>query len=168
MTKKHLRELHRCFHPTFLFLFETKNNFSFLQDFMSEFGYDHLFTVDPVGRSGGLALFYMDASDVIANFSNNRMIDIEAHMEGHKVFMTFVDGDSVIEYRENVWERLLRISSNRTGVWLLMGDFNEITSNLEKKGGKKRPDSSFLPFKNMLAGCGMIEFQFMGNSFSWA
>nr|VDD42900.1 unnamed protein product [Brassica oleracea] len=137
-------------------------------NFMLEFGYDHLFTVDPVGRSGGLALFYMDASDVIVNFSNNRMIDIEAHMEGHKVFMTFVYGDLMIKYRENVWERLIRISSNRTGVWLLMGDFNEITSNLEKKGGKKRPDSSFLPFKNRLAGCGMIEFQFMGNSFSWA
>lgn len=49
-----------------------------------------------------------------------------------------------------------------------MGDFNEITRNQEKKGGKKRPDSSFLPFKNMLAGCGMIEFPFIGNSLSWA
>lgn len=49
-----------------------------------------------------------------------------------------------------------------------MGDFNEITCNLEKKGGKKRSDSSFLPFKNMLAGCGMIEFPSVGNFFSWA
>ena len=162
------RELHRCFHPTFLFLSKTKNNFSFLQDFMLEFGYDHLFTVDLVGRSGGLALYYMDASDVTVNFSNNRMIDIESQMEGHKVFMTFVYGDPVIEYRENVWEKLLKISANRTGAWLLMGDFNEITSNPEKKGGKKRTESSFLPFKSMLAGCGMIEFPFMGNSFSWA
>lgn len=49
---------------------------------MIEFGYDHFFTVDSVGRSGGLALFYMDAG---YNFSNNRMIDIDAQMEGHKV-----------------------------------------------------------------------------------
>ena len=135
---------------------------------MFEFGYDHLFTVDPVGRRGGLALFYMDASDVTVNFSNNRMIDIEAQLEGNKVFITFVYGDPVIEYRENVWERLLRMSATRVGAWLLMGDFNEITSNLEKKGGKKRAYSSFLPFKNMLAGCVMVEFPFIGNSLTWA
>ena len=138
LTKQHLRELHRCFHPSFLFLSETKNNFSFMQDFQIEFGYDNLYTVDPVGRSGGLALFYMNASDVVINFSNTRMIDVEAQIEGHKVYITFMYGDPVVEYHENVWERLLRMSATRTGSWLLMGDFNEITSNVEKNGGKRR------------------------------
>lgn len=84
------------------------------------------------------------------------------------MFVTFVYGDPVVEYREMVWERLMRISLRRVGAWLMMGDFNEITSTAENKGGRKRPDSSFLPFKNMLATCGMIEFPFTGNSFSWA
>ena len=102
LTKQHLRELHRCFLPSFLFLSETKNNYSFLQDFQFEFGYNKLFTVEPEGRSGGLALFYLDSFDVIVLFSNNRMIDIEATIEGHKVYITFVYGDPVVEYRENV------------------------------------------------------------------
>ena len=46
-----------------------------MQDFKFEFGYDNLFTVDPVGRSGGLALFYMNDSEVDLGFSNNRMKD---------------------------------------------------------------------------------------------
>lgn len=71
-------------------------------------------------------------------------------------------------YREMVWERLMRISLRRSGAWLMLGDFNEITSNLGKKGGRRRADSSFLPFKNMLATCGMIEFPFSCNSFSLA
>lgn len=37
-----------------------------------------------------------------------------------------------------------------------------------KKGGRRRADTSFLPFKNMLDNCGMIGFPFVGNSFSWA
>ena len=119
------------------FLSETKNSISFLQDFQVEIGYDILFTVDPVGWSGGLALFYMNDSEVDILFSNNCMIDIEAQMERHEVFITFMYGDPVIEYRENVWERLTRISLRRTRVWLLMGDFNEIISNAEKKGGKR-------------------------------
>ena len=49
----------------------------------------------------------------------------------------------------------------------MLGDFNEITSNLEKKGGRKRSDSSFPPFKNMLANCRMIDFPYKGNPLSW-
>ena len=168
LTKQHLRELHRCFHPRFLFLSETKNNFNILQDFKFEFGYDNLFTVEPLGLSGGLALFYINDADVKIGFSNERMIDIEAKIEGHKVFTTFVYGDPVVEFREAVWERLMRISLQRTGPWLMVEDFNEITSNIEKKGGRKRPESSFLPFKNMISACGMIEFPHSGNFFSWA
>ena len=110
----------------------------------------------------------MNDSDVKVEFSNERMIDIEAKIEGHKVFITFVYGDPVVEYREAVWERLMRISFQRSGPWLMVGDFNEITSNSEKKGGRKRPESSFLPFKNMISACGIIEFPFSGNLFSWA
>ena len=160
--------MHRCFHPRFLFLSETKNNFNFLQDFKFEFGYDNLFTVEPLGLRGGLALFYMNDFEVKVEFSNERMIDIEAKIEGHKVFITFVYGDPVVEYREAVWERLMRISLQRSGPCLMVGDFNEITSNSEKKGGRKRPESSFLPFKNMISACGMIDFPFLGNFFSWA
>lgn len=48
----------------------------------------------------------------------------------------------------------------------MLGDFNEITSKLEKKGGRKRNDYTFLPFRNMLANCGMIEFPYSGNPLS--
>lgn len=95
------------------------------------------------------------------------MINIEASIEGHKVSITFVYGDPVVEYRENVWERLTRMSLNRYGPWLMLGDFNAITGNHEKKGGRKRPDASFIPFKSMLANCGMIDFPSRGNQFSW-
>ena len=114
-----------------------------MQDFKIEFGYDNLFTVEPAGLSGGLALFYMDDTDVEINFSNARMIDIAAKIEGHKVFITFVYGDPVVEYREQVWERLMRFSLQRSGAWLMVGDFNEITSNLEKK---EAGNAQILPF----------------------
>ncbi|XP_013607959.1 PREDICTED: uncharacterized protein LOC106314671 [Brassica oleracea var. oleracea] len=49
----------------------------------------------------------------------------------------------------------------------LLGDFNEITYHNEKEGGRQRPDSSFLPFKQMLNDCGMLEFPFTGDMLSW-
>ncbi|XP_048608961.1 uncharacterized protein LOC125584486 [Brassica napus] len=81
--------------------------------------------------------------------------------------MTFVYGDPVIERRDQVWERLTRFSTTRTGPWFMIGDFNEITGHNEKEGGRQRLDSSFLPFKQMLTDCGMLEFPFTGDMLSW-
>ena len=124
--------------------------------------------MEPEGRSGGLALFYMDSYDVSILYYDKCMIDITATIEGHKVYMTFIYGDPVVECREYVWERLTRMSTNRSGAWFMSGDFNEIKGNHEKKGGgRKRPETSFLPFRIMLADCGMIEFPYKFNHMSW-
>ncbi|KAF8055343.1 hypothetical protein N665_1297s0002 [Sinapis alba] len=168
LTKEHLKELYQCFLPKFLFLSETKNNRHFLQDVQVSFGYDHVCTVDPVGRSGGLALFYMDDPSVSILYADAHMIDIETRFEGHEIFMTFVYGDPVVRHRDLVWERLSRMSINRSKAWFMTGDFNEITGNHEKRGGgRRRLESSFLPFRIMLENCGMIDFPYKGNSFSW-
>ena len=42
LTKEHLEELFHCFLPKFLFLSETKNNRTFLQDAQVSFGYDQV------------------------------------------------------------------------------------------------------------------------------
>ena len=49
----------------------------------------------------------------------------------------------------------------------MIGDFNEITDHSEKEGGRRRSDSSFLPFKQMLSDCDMLKFPFTGNMLSW-
>ena len=146
-----------------VFLSETKNRRLLLQNIQADLGFDHLFTVEPLGLSGGLALFFMDDFQVNVLFSNNRMIDIEAIIDGIKVYMTFVYGDPVLERRDQVWERLTRFSTTRNGPWFMIGDFNEITCHNEKEGGRQRPDTSFLPFKQMLNDCGRLEFPFTGD-----
>lgn len=138
-----------------------------MQDFQTSFGYNKLVTVELEGQSGGLGLFYMDSYEVTILFSANRLIDIEANLEGHKVYMTFVYGVLVTENRGKVWDHLNHLSTHRKGAWLLIGDFNEIAGNHEKRGGKKRSESSFLLFKKMLDNCGMIDFPYKGNPLSW-
>ncbi|CAA7027944.1 unnamed protein product [Microthlaspi erraticum] len=95
------------------------------------------------------------------------MIDIEAVIERKKVYMTFVYGDPVRECRGRVWESLVQLSFHQRGSWLMIGDFNEIMGNHEKRGGRRRAESSFLDFRNMINDCGMLEFPFKGNPLSW-
>lgn len=49
----------------------------------------------------------------------------------------------------------------------MCGNFNEITRNHENIGGRKRPETSFIAFKAMLADCGMVDFPYKGNPMSW-
>lgn len=117
LTKGHLEKLHRCFRPSFLFLFEIKNSRQFLQDLQVSFGYDYVCTVEPRRRSRGVALIYMGEPKTVISYSDNHMIDVESSLKGHKIFMSFVYGDSVVERRHKVWKRLTRINLNQNGAW---------------------------------------------------
>ena len=54
-----------------MFLSETKNRRLLLPNVHADLGFDHLFTVEPLGLSGGLALLFMDEFQVNVLFSNN-------------------------------------------------------------------------------------------------
>lgn len=62
---------------------------------------------------------------------------IEANMKGNKVFMSFVYGDPVTKCREIVWDSFQQISLNIKNAWFMIGDFNEMIGNHEKRGGRK-------------------------------
>lgn len=142
----YLRDLWKTHRPDFLFLSETKQCFNFMEKFRLHFGYDNLFTVDPIGWSGGLALFYNKDYNVSVLYESKRLIDIEASFKGKTIHLTFVYGDPVPKNRGDVWERLTRMSIVRSTPWFPIGDFNELTGNHEKKGGVLRHASSFIPF----------------------
>lgn len=150
-----------------MFLSETKQETEFVQAFQAHIRFDNLFTVDPVGRSGGLALFYNNESQAQVLYSSNRMIDVEAVTNGKTVYLTFVYGDPVPKLREQVWERLTRYGLVRSEPWFIIGDLNEITGNHEKDGGSLRSADSFIPFNNMIRNTGLLEFPARRNKMSW-
>lgn len=166
-TISYLREIWHKNRPNFLFLAETKQAATFVQDFQAHFGYDNLVTVDPIGRSGGLALYYNNDFQTKILYKSNRMIDVEAVISGKQVFLTFVYGDPVQKLREQVWERLTRYGLSRAEPWFIIGDLNEITGNHEKSGGALRSPKSFMAFNNMIRNTGLLEFPGRGNQMSW-
>ena len=58
--------------PSFLFLIETLCNRNKLKRLKAKLGFECLFTVNPVGRSGGLALYWKSTHKVsLLKFSRN-------------------------------------------------------------------------------------------------
>ena len=86
-----------------------------MQNIQAGLGFDHVFTVEPLGLSGRLALFFMVEFQVNVLFSNNIMIDIETVIDGINVYMTFFYENPVLERRDQVWELLTRFSTTRNG-----------------------------------------------------
>ena len=119
-------------------------------------GYKYVHTVDPLGRSGGLALFHSHDFPVTIIYSRNRIIDIETSYKGKTIYISFVYGDPVQSLRDQVWKRLTRIGITRTEPWFVIRDLNEITGNHEKERGALRHASTFVQFNNMIENCGLL------------
>lgn len=102
LTINYLREIWYKHKSDFLFLSETKQDYAFVQKFQIHFGFDNLVTVDPIGASGGLALYYNNEYQVNILYTSNQMIDVEAVALGKKVFMTCVYGEPV----QKLWDQV--------------------------------------------------------------
>ena len=75
LTIQRLREMRQNLFPEILFLMETKNCRNALVDLQVWLGYDNVFTVDLVGLSGGLALFWKKNVSMDVKFSDKNAID---------------------------------------------------------------------------------------------
>ncbi|KAG7551546.1 Reverse transcriptase zinc-binding domain [Arabidopsis thaliana x Arabidopsis arenosa] len=131
-------------------------------------GYDHSHIVDPVGLSGGLALFWKNSYEVEVINSDHRVIDVKVKLGSLSFFISCVYGDPASHLRQAVWDKLIDIGTIRNEPWLVLGDLNEIIDNTEKLGGPARAESTFFPFRNMISDCRLREVPSIGNRFSWA
>lgn len=97
-----------------------------------------------------------------------RLLDVAVKFNDMNFYLSCVYGDPILQYRHFLWERLERIGTTRHDPWILMGDFNEILSNDEKKGGRKRDEWTFMGLRNLYNTCDLSDLKAQGDRFSWS
>ncbi|XVF56363.1 hypothetical protein PTKIN_Ptkin06aG0114300 [Pterospermum kingtungense] len=100
-------------------------------------GYDNCFVVDCVGRAGGLALLWNSNYQINLQTYSKYHIDVSviSKASGHSWRFTGFYGEPDQIKRHFSWDLLCQLSSASSLPWLIAGDFNEILSDVEKKGG---------------------------------
>lgn len=154
--------------PEVLLLMETMNTRNVLVDLQVWLGYDRVYTVDPVGHAGGLAIFWKKSVNIKFLDVHKNLVDCIIQFGDTSFFASCIYGPTHYKRRVDLWERLSRIGVNRKESWCVFGDFNDILHNGEKTGGVWRQDESFAPFNQMINACKLEELQSHGNSFTWS
>lgn len=66
-----------------------------------------------------------------------------------------------------LWDRLSQFASSCLRPWAVIGDFNDIRSVVEKKGGAQVNLRKCDIFDKRINNCGLLEVDSVGSKFTW-
>ena len=155
-TVSELHTLVRKEDPSIVFLMETRLELRHLELLRVCLGMLGCFGVGRHGFGGGLALLWSSSIDIhIQSFSNHH-IDADVLQEGGLRWrVTGFYGHPERAMRVHSWSLLRHLYRLRSVPWLVMGDFNEITSLDEKWGREDRSLSQMAAFREAMSDCNL-------------
>jgi hypothetical protein len=162
-----LRDLIRSYNPAVVFLSETKKKASAMDKLKWSLGFSSGMAVDCNGRSGGLALWWREDVVVSVRPWCQYFIDAKIEFGGKTWRFSGIYGEPRTELRSKTWEALRFLRRQDDLPWLCAGDFNEIVSSSEQRGGNPRSKSQMEAFRDCLSDCGLTDLGFSGYEFTW-
>jgi hypothetical protein len=168
-TVRDLCQLVKANNPSILFLMETKCSKIKLEGLRVKLGFACVFVVEPVGRSGGLAMFWKEAEVLeIQNFSRrhiNAIVTCQDTTSKWKLTGFYGHPDPTKRYES--WALLRHLCLFNPEPWLCLGDFNEIVVQGEKSGAVLRREGQMDQFREALEDCRLSDLGFVGPKFTW-
>ena len=119
-------------------------------------------------KTGGLVIFWKEDFDLTIETFSQYHIDstMKKNKEGKWRFTGFY-GEPDTQKRHEAWGRLRSLKSRGKAPWLCAGDFNEVTKQSEKIGGRTQPHGQMQAFRDVLNECRFMDLGFVGPMFTW-
>ena len=87
-------------------------------------GYDYFNIIEPVGKSGGLAIFWKNKLQLEFLFEDKSLLDLKVSQGSRSWFVSFVYGNPVLQLRSLLLEKLSSIGLLRNEAWCMISDFS--------------------------------------------
>ncbi|XP_019150699.1 PREDICTED: uncharacterized protein LOC109147555 [Ipomoea nil] len=130
-------------------------------------GYEGLFYVDNDGLSGGMAFLWKKNNTVRLLSYSQSHIDVEVSLFNRLWRMTCIYGIPERNRREETWDLLRTLKDRSLLPWVVIGDFNNLLYQAEKKGGNPYPNSLLRGFGDAVDDCGLMQIPMRGHQYTW-
>ncbi|RYR18702.1 hypothetical protein Ahy_B03g063314 [Arachis hypogaea] len=164
-----LKELRRQHKPDITLLFETRCSGARALEVISTLGFKFYFIEEANGFSGGIWALWENSNlkmQVIEKF--NQCIHLKIEYSGEKVWtLSAVYASPQENLRKIFFENLKDFSKRNKDPWMLIGDFNEIKNEGEKKGGRQVDMHACRRFRDWMDDCKLLDLGFVGTRFTW-
>lgn len=139
-----------------------------MKNLCNKLGFDNFIAVEPQGKSGGIALFWKNVNKVnLVSYSRSH-IDVSVSMADSSVWrLSGIYGEPSRAQRYKTWDLLKNLSRDANLPWCLVGDFNNVTSQEDKKGGPPYPNHLIVGFNECLQEAGLHDLELTGHQFTW-
>lgn len=71
------------------------------------------------------------------------------------------------EKRVDSWNLIRELAGRSSLPWCIIGDFNDIMTTEEKRGGKRRPRHLLEGFSEAVRDSGLVDLGYMGEKYTW-
>lgn len=160
-------EINNQYRPSIIFLSKTLVKKKRVEIVSKKLGFVKHFAVDAQGHSGGLALFWKNEGGVNILSSCSNFIDCEcSHETLGKWRYTGYYGFPEKRKRVESWNMIRSLSTKSVLPWCIIGDFNDMVSLEEKRGGQRQPRALLDGFSETIMECGLEDFGFTGEIYT--
>ncbi|KAJ7965205.1 Ribonuclease H [Quillaja saponaria] len=162
-------EFKRSHRPDILVFMEPKISDEKAKKMISHMFYDQHFIVEATGFFEGLRVFWMKRSFTLSiSHSGSQFIHCLVETP-HTSSWFFIDvyANSRSDVRCLIYKNILSIDDNMTQLCCIMGDFNEVSSLIEKRSGAPVNIHKCQDFSNWIEGCNLVDLKAQGPCFTW-
>ncbi|PNX56263.1 endonuclease/exonuclease/phosphatase family protein, partial [Trifolium pratense] len=158
-----LRGLVRIHKPDILFLSETLSYARNMENIRVVMGYDSCLSIDVEGRSGGLAVMWKESSSCrVINYSRNFINLLVEDQNKGDWRITCYYGYPERGRRRNAWQLLRDLCDMSQLPWCIIGDFNDLLSQEDKRGVHPHPNWLCSGFRQAVNDCDLSDIEMAG------
>lgn len=168
-TVRTILQLIRDHSPTILFLMEPRVSSTKAKRIIRNTHYTHVAVVEARGFSGGLWCMWDAHSVKVRIISCTAQLMNVAILSNNRIewLLTLVYASPKLLSRVSLYEYLESMKDHMTVPWLLLGDFNEVIRQEDKRGGREVRGHSVDRMRHMIEVCQLLEVDFTGPRFTW-